>query len=109
MSAHNIFKETQEKPTMNHCFNTVTRKTSIDPFALNNVHVFESQSDIQRIQTTPDNTRSYKIPKIEHWESSSSKDGMAINVFLNIKFNLRNIMVVPFISLWVGIRSLIAR
>lgn len=97
MSAKNIFKETQDKPNMIQCLNPATRKTSIDPFACTNLPAFDSQSETVRPGDKPIEVGdSYKMPKIEHWETTPSKDGMAINVFLNIKFNLRNIMVRHF-------------
>ena len=92
MSANNVFKELEKKLELTRAIQSNSRKTSIDPFLSCQKNPSETLTSLSKTQKLLA-ANSYKIPKIEQWESTPSKDGMTINLFLNIKFNLKNIMV----------------
>ena len=92
MSAKNIFKELENQIEIAKAITPMTRKTSIDPFMTCQKNPSETLTNLSKTQKLLA-ANSYKIPKIEQWESTPSQDGMTINLFLHIKFNLKNIMV----------------
>ena len=93
MSAQNIFKNSNEKNFEIPIYGDLSnRKTSIDPLIKNSGKLQETPSALTKLNKILQ-PKEYNISKIEQIHSIPSKDGMKINLMLNINFNLKGILV----------------
>ena len=92
MSANNQIKQNNKDIELPAFKELRVRKQSIDPSAVTKVKLVDSSTDWSKLHKIIPG-KNYNIPKIEQWKSTQSKDGMNINLLLNIKFNLKRIMV----------------
>jgi len=90
MSAKNQLTKHEKNIQIPPLEQLIQRKVSIDPLYQPHKPSNDTSSNIFKLsQINPIKGFS----KIEHFESKPSKDGMKINLMLNINFNLKGIMV----------------
>jgi hypothetical protein len=90
MSAKNQFNKKEKNIEIPPLEQLIQRKVSIDPIFHSQNPQNETPSELSKLNKI---TPVKGFSKIEHFESRPSKDGMKINLMLNINFNLKGIMV----------------
>jgi hypothetical protein len=92
MSAKNQLKQNQKNVRIHPIEQIAQRKDSLDPLLKCQMPPLETPTELSKLNKI-NPMKANNFSKIEHWETTPSKDGMKINLMLNINFNLKGIMV----------------